>query len=97
MLEIPSMKSLPGYVSPYKRTAEFNEQTVPAALLREHQTKASVWGKIVVLEGKLQYTINQPHKEVFILDPSEAGIVEPTIRHEVQPLGKVRFYVEFYR
>ena len=91
------MKSLPEHVKPYKRTAEFNEQSIPAGLLQEHQTKESVWGKIVVLEGKLQYSINEPHREVMILDPSEVGVVEPRIRHEVKPLGKVRFYVEFYR
>ena len=91
------MKTLPNGVVPYKRTAEFDEHSVPDGLLREHQTKATVWGKIVVLEGKLQYTINEPHREVLILDPDEAGVVEPTIRHEVKPLGKVRFYVEFYR
>jgi tellurite resistance-related uncharacterized protein len=91
------MKNLPAGVVPYKRTPEFTEQTVPAGLLHEHQTKASVWGKIVVLEGRLQYTINEPEKEVIILDTAVAGIVEPTVRHEVKPLGKVRFYVEFHR
>ncbi len=63
----------------------------------EHQTKESVWGTIVVLEGRLEYTINEPHTEVVILDPGTLGIVEPTVRHQVKPLGKVRFYVEFHR
>jgi len=56
-----------------------------------------VWGKIVVLEGELQYTINEPETEVIILDSDHIGVVEPTVRHEVKPLGKVRFYVEFHR
>lgn len=91
------MKQLPIDVAPYKRTPEFDELTVPKGLLHEHQTKDSVWGKIVVLEGELQYTINEPEKEINILSPGSFGVVEPTIRHEVKPLGKVRFYVEFYR
>jgi tellurite resistance-related uncharacterized protein len=91
------MKQLPQDVAPYKRTPEFTELTVPDGLLHEHQTKESVWGKIVVLEGQLQYTINEPEKEVIILDPNLPGVVEPTVRHEVKPLGKVRFYVEFHR
>lgn len=91
------MKQLPHNVAPYKRTPEFDEHTVPQGLLHEHQTKESVWGKIVVLEGKLQYTINEPEKEIIILDPENNGVVEPTVRHEVKPLGKVRFYVEFNR
>ena len=91
------MKTLPNDVSPYKRTPEFTEDTVPAGLLRAHQTKDSVWAKIVVLEGKLQYTINEPEKEVTILDSNTFGVIEPTVLHEVKPLGPVRFYVEFHR
>jgi tellurite resistance-related uncharacterized protein len=56
-----------------------------------------VWGKIVVLEGRLQYTINEPVKEVIILDEHTYGVVEPRVLHEVMPLGKVRFYVEFHK
>jgi len=91
------MKQLPADVVAYKRTPEFTEQTVPPGLLHEHQTKASVWAKIVVLEGRLQYTIHEPEHEVVILDAARFGVVEPTMRHEVKPLGAVRFYVEFHR
>ena len=91
------MKLLPNDVTPYKRTPEFNEETVPEGLLSEHSTKASVWGKIVVLEGLLEYTINEPEPEIIVLDMHTHGIVEPTVLHQVKPLGKVRFYVEFHR
>lgn len=91
------MKQLPDHVVAYKRTPEFTERTVPAGLLHEHQTKASVWGTIVVLEGRLQYTINEPETEVVVLEPGHVGVVEPQVRHEVKPLGSVRFYVEFHR
>jgi tellurite resistance-related uncharacterized protein len=91
------MKQLPSDVVAYKRTPIFDEQTVPQGLLNEHQTKESVWGKIVLLQGKLQYTINEPEKESIILDSNTIGVVEPTIRHEVKPLGKVQFYVEFHK
>jgi len=84
-------------LAPYKRTPEFNETNIPHGLLHAHQTKAGVWGKIVVLEGKLQYLINEPKEEIIILDETIYGVVEPTILHEVKPLGAVRFYVEFYR
>ncbi len=91
------MKELPGDVFPYKRTPVFDEQSVPHGLLSEHQTKEAVWGKIVILDGKLQYNINEPEKESITLDSDTIGVVEPTIRHEVKPLGKVRFYVEFHK
>lgn len=91
------MKTLPASVQPYKRTPEFTEDSIPNGLLHAHNTKPSVWGKIVVLEGRLQYTINEPESEVVVLDENVFGVVEPTVRHEVKPLGRVRFYVEFYR
>ena len=91
------MKQLPSNVAPYKRTPIFNEITVPKGLLNEHQTKEAVWGKIVIIEGRLKYTINEPEKESIILDSGNVGIVEPTIRHEVKPLGKVSFFVEFHK
>lgn len=91
------MKNLPDSVLPYKKTPEFTETTVPAGLLKDHQTKESVWGKIVVLEGGLEYTIIEPELEIIKLSEIKHGVVEPTVLHHVTPLGKVRFYVEFYR
>lgn len=91
------MKELPGHVQPYKKTPEFNEETVPAGLLRDHTTKEGVWGKIVLLSGRLEYTIQAPEQEVIKLSPNIFGVVEPTIKHHIKPLGAVRFYVEFYR
>lgn len=90
------MKSLPDNVIAYKRTPEFDESTIPPGLLNSHQTKEGVWGKIVVLSGKLLYTIQQPFKGIA-LDISRYGVVDPTVLHEVKPVGQVTFYVEFYQ
>lgn len=90
------MKKLPDNVTAYKQTPEFNETTVPAGLLNDHQTKANVWGKIVVVEGRLRYTIYESN-EVIELDENTFGVVEPEVLHHVKPLGAVRFYVEFYK
>ncbi|MGB0360105.1 MAG: DUF1971 domain-containing protein [Endozoicomonas sp.] len=91
------MKQLPSYVSSYKMTPEFTSDTVPKGLLSAHQTKPGTWGLIVVLEGILEYRILEPQQEIVTLDRDTVGVVEPTILHEVQPQGNVRFYVEFYK
>lgn len=91
------MKSLPADVEAYKRTAEFTEETVPAGLLRRHTTKAGTWGRICVLSGRLRYRILEPEVEVIELDASREGVVEPEVPHEVEPVGGVRFFVEFLR
>jgi tellurite resistance-related uncharacterized protein len=95
-----SPDSLPETVAAYRRTDEFSETSVPAALTRAHNTKAGVWGLIRVLEGELAYRITDPRRQPSerILTPEgPPGVVEPTILHEVEPLGRVRFYVEFHR
>ena len=91
------MKTLPDGVSNYARTAEFSEASIPANLLKSHRTKAGTWGKIVVLEGRLRYRILEPEIRTFELSPEQPGIVEPEVPHEVEPVGRVRFRVEFYR
>ena len=91
------MKDLPSNLEAYKRTPEFDENSVPKGLLKAHQTKQGVWGKIVVLEGELQYSIDAADHEILVLSTNKHGVVEPEVFHQVKPVGKVRFYVEFYR
>lgn len=91
------MKALPADCVAYKRTPEFTEQSVPRGLLKAHQTKTGTWAKIVVLQGELAYRILPPNEETHRLDVTTIGIVEPGVLHEVEPIGAVRFYVEFYK
>lgn len=91
------MKSLPNDVRSYKRTPEFTEATVPVGLVRRHDTKAGVWARIRVLEGRLTYRILEPEIEEHVLEPGRDGIVEPGIHHQVETTGPVRFFVEFLR
>ncbi len=90
------MKEIPQNTKAYKKTDIFDERTVPKALLKEHSTKTNVWGKIVILEGRLIYSIPSTNEQ-FELTASNFGVVEPEVKHLVKPLGKVKFYVEFYK
>lgn len=95
-----TIPALPNGVESYHRTAEFTEATIPAGLLKAHRTKDGAWGIIHVLEGQLTYRITDPrraHWEVLLTPKTLPGVIEPTIVHEVEPCGAVRFYVEFYR
>ena len=98
-MEAPATCLPPGLVS-YRRTPEFTEETVPAGLKRAHSTKEGVWGLIHVMEGELRYRIldeRRSHAELLLSAGSPPGIVEPAILHEVEPVGPVRFQVEFLR
>ena len=91
------MKTLPDNVARYATSPEFTEETLPENLSSSHQTKAGTWAKIVVLEGRLRYHIFEPEVKEHELSPDRPGIVKPTIPHRVEPIGQVRFQVEFYR
>jgi tellurite resistance-related uncharacterized protein len=87
---------MPEAFAAYKRTPEFDETTVPAALKRNHSTKAGVWAKIVVTDGALRYRVDALNTDVE-LSQNHVGIVVPEVPHHVEPIGHVRFFVEFYR
>ena len=80
---------------PYKRTAIFDENSLPAALRREHATKPGVWGIIRVLEGQLRLRFYDG-AEVEILDEGRPGLLHPERTHSVQPQGRMRVQIEFY-
>ena len=86
---------LPPGLVPYKRTPEFNENSLPAGLRRNPSTKPGVWALIHVTEGRLLYRILEPRSE-RILTPGYPGVVRPEQPHEVETLGPVRMFVEFH-
>jgi tellurite methyltransferase len=88
---------LPDGLVAYKRTADFDEVTIPSGLRKEHSTKPGVWGVIHVISGRLRYRIDGLGDRELLLDPETRGIVVPEVLHHVDPDGPVRFFVEFRR
>lgn len=89
------MKTLPDHVQQYNASPVFTESTIPAGLLKDHNTKNGVWGLIRINEGELEYTIDD--KEIHVLTPEMQGVIEPEIVHHIKPLGAVSFFIEFYK
>ncbi len=88
---------LPEGLVHYGGTAVFTEKTAPEKLLRAHDTKPGVWGKLVVLDGALDYVVPGPPEERLRIEGGGFGIIEPEVKHYVTPLGPVTFRVDFYR
>ena len=42
-------------------------------------------------------TVHTPLNQEFVLEPGNDGIIVPELLHHVEPLGPVRFYLEFYK
>lgn len=91
----PMNDALPDNVVAYRRTPIFDQDSGPAALRRRDTTKDDAWGLIVVLEGRLLFRLLEPSSE-RILDPKTPGVIKPHQAHELEPMGPVRFFIEFY-
>ena len=81
-------------MNPYRTTAVFDETTLPAALRREHRTKAGAWGIIRVLDGELR--LHFPDGRDQLLSSARPGLIRPEETHWVDPVGRMRMQVEFY-
>ena len=83
--------------TPYRTTPVFTEQTLPAALTREHRTKAGVWGIVRVLEGTVVYRVLDPASEQT-LSSTVPGLILPDQPHCLvcAPGEPFRLQVEFY-
>ena len=88
---------LPDGFESYRRTPEFDQDSVPAGLTREHRTKVGVWGRLHVLHGHLRYLPLAGPFEACVLRAGETGLILPDFPHQVAIEGPVRFYVEFLR
>ena len=73
------MKTLPESVSPYNRSPEFTEDTLPEALKNNHLTKNDTWAKIIIEAGEIAYVIETTPQERIVLNPSKPGVVEPDV------------------
>lgn len=81
--------------TPYRSTPVFDQDTLPAALQREHRTKPGVWGVVRVLEGSLTLTYVDPPSEE-IVSPGKPGLLLPDQPHFVKPVGDMKMQVDFY-
>lgn len=80
---------------PYRSSPVFDETTLPAALRKEHRTKAGVWGVIRVIEGRLKFSLSDGSGET-VLTPERPGLIQPEQTHRVEPDGPVKMQVDFY-
>jgi len=90
-------RELPDGFAPYRRTPDFDETSLPAALRSRHDTKAGVWARIHVTRGSVDYRTHEPFRTEQRLSPGNPGIVLPEVPHQLEVIGPVTLHVEFWR
>jgi tellurite resistance-related uncharacterized protein len=81
----------------YRRTATFDERSIPPGLLGTHSTKAGTWGRLVVEEGEVRLWFQPPLSLEVAGRPGAPIVIPPQLEHQVRLRGPVRFHVEFLR
>lgn len=81
----------------YRRTGEFNETTLPSGFAKDHATKRGVWARIHVVSKALKYHVGTPIHRSFLVEAPATAVIVPEVRHRVETVGPVRFFVEFWR
>jgi tellurite methyltransferase len=78
-----------------RSSPEWDERTVPAGLLRSHCLAERTWGRITVAHGRLRFSAaTEPCYERVLGRGDDQG-VPPGIEHWVEPVGSVRFSIDF--
>lgn len=86
---------LPSDLHVVRTTAVWNEQTMPAALRRAHRVANGAWGRLRVQEGELRFRAKTRPGIDVIVRAGEVQAIPPDVEHAVEPLGPVRFFLEF--
>ena len=88
---------LPDELRVLRTTEVWDERTMPAALRRAHRVAAGTWGRLRVQRGRLRFrAAPQPPLDV-VVGPDAPQAIPPEVEHHVEPLGEVRFTIEFLR
>ena len=66
---------------------------MPSGLCRDHRIAASIWGCVVVRDGRLWYSAATTRS---IVDAGRTQAIASDIEHHVEPLGPVHLFIEFY-
>ncbi|MGA2306423.1 MAG: DUF3565 domain-containing protein [Acidimicrobiales bacterium] len=78
-----------------RTTPIWDQDTMPAGLRQAHRIAAGIWGRIVVHDGRLRFAAAALAIEIE-LGAGATHVIPPGVEHEVEPLGAVRFAVEFF-
>jgi tellurite methyltransferase len=86
---------IPGDLRFVRSSPEWDERSVPARLLRSRRLAEGTWGRITVAHGRLRFSAaTQPTYERVLGRGDDQG-VPPDIEHRVEPVGSVRFSIDF--
>ena len=80
-----------------RTTDTWDELSMPSPLRRAHRLAPGTWGCLHVEAGQVRFrAATEPAIDVLV-DAGASQAIPPEVPHEVEPVGAVRFAVEFLR
>ena len=87
---------LPDGLALVRTTEAFTAETVPAGLRRAHRIAEGVWGRLEVRAGTVAFVL-EATGESRTVHAGEAQVIEPGVRHHVEPDADATFAISFHR
>jgi tellurite methyltransferase len=78
-------------------STEWDEDSMPAALRSSHRLASGVWEQIVISEGRMRFVSETDPVCDVVITPDAPQAIPPEVSHRVEPLGPVRFALQFYQ
>lgn len=88
---------LPEGLELVRTTDVFDNDSVPAGLLRAHRVAKGVWGRLVVHTGSVVFAFEDAPDDPFTIGSGETMVIPPGRRHHVELPTPATFAVEFHR
>ena len=88
---------LPDGLEHVRTTDIFDNDTVPAGLLRAHRVADGVWGRLVVHSGTVSFVFDDEPEHPITVSAGDAVAIPPARQHHLELHDAASFAVEFQR
>mgnify|MGYP003420557547 CR=1 FL=1 len=89
--------TMPDGLELVRTTDVFDQDSVPAGLLRAHRVADGVWGRLVVHTGAVRFVFDDEPDHPIAVGAGGAVAIPPARQHHVELDGPATFAVEFHR
>ncbi len=89
--------ALPAGLELARTTDVFDNNTVPAGLLRAHRVASGIWARLVVRTGNVGFVFEDEPDEPMNIAAGENVVIPPARPHHVELEGPATFVIEFHR
>jgi tellurite resistance-related uncharacterized protein len=89
--------TMPEGLEHVRTTDVFDQDSVPAGLLRAHRVADGMWGRLVVHSGAVTFVFDDEPDRPISVGAGGAVAIPPARQHHIELDGPATFAVEFHR